>query len=110
MKKIRPIDRRSFLAKSSWILGGLGLSPLLQTEIAEKILKQMLPQAQAAAGTTNRIVEICLRAGAPLMNLVTSPSYVPSMTTTIPNSTNFHTDFAQIQTLPTAHGTNVYLS
>ncbi|HEX4924043.1 MAG TPA: hypothetical protein VFV50_08150 [Bdellovibrionales bacterium] len=109
-KKSANIDRREFLAKSSWILGGLGLSPLLQTEIGQYVLRNLLPQAQAATGTTNRVVEICLRAGAPLMNLVTSASYVPSVTNTVPNSTNFHSDFTQIQTLPTSNGQNVYLA
>lgn len=109
-KHFPKVDRREFLAKSSFILGGLGLSPLVQSEITAKLLKEMFPQAQAAAGTTNRIVEICLRAGAPLMNLVTGSNYVPSVTNTPPNATNFHTDFTGITTNPTTNGRNVYLS
>ncbi|MEQ1876971.1 MAG: hypothetical protein ABL958_10025 [Bdellovibrionia bacterium] len=110
MKKFPKVDRRDFLAKSSMILGSLGLSPLVQSEMAEKMLKEFLPQAEAAATTTNRVVEICLRAGAPLMNLVAGANYVPSVTNTVPVSTNFHTDFAQISTNVTSNGRNVYLS
>lgn len=58
MKTYPKIDRRDFLAKSSMILGAAGLSPLMQSEVAEYVMKNLLPQANAAATTTNRVSAI----------------------------------------------------
>jgi hypothetical protein len=67
--KIKGLDRRNFLKKSSLILGSLGISSYLKMEMLEDLSKMILPSAEAApvmGGRINYCLEILAPGGYPL--------------------------------------------
>jgi hypothetical protein len=112
-KEIKGVDRRAFITKGSMALASLGISPWISAEVLSDIARMIIPTAEAqtpGGRGKRRLIEICIRAGAPLSNMTPPPNWAPSIGGTIATDTNFHSDFSAITINTTSSGRPVLLS
>jgi hypothetical protein len=75
-KKYSDLERRQFLIKASYLLGSVGVAPLIRAEMLYDFSKKFLPEAHAAAGSTvHHFIDLTFRAGMPLLNIGTGVEF-----------------------------------
>jgi hypothetical protein len=75
-RKYSDLDRRQFLIKASYLLGSVGVSPLLKAEMLYDFSRKFLPEAHAVVGSPiHHFIDLTFRAGLPLLNIGTGVEF-----------------------------------